>query len=45
MPGRKEEVVKIFSKQRVDDEWLPNVFEGKVDWVLMKEVLFCDIYA
>lgn len=37
-PGRKEEVVKIFSKQRVEDEWLAKVFGGKVDWVLRKEV-------
>lgn len=31
-----EWVVKIFSKKRISDEWLANMF-GKVGWVLRKE--------
>ncbi|KZT70702.1 FAD/NAD(P)-binding domain-containing protein [Daedalea quercina L-15889] len=35
---RDEWVVKIFSKQRVEDAWLENMFgEGNVGWVLRKE--------
>ena len=38
-PGREQEfVVKIFSKERLDDEWLSNVFSGNVGWVFRKEV-------
>ncbi|KAI0777409.1 FAD/NAD(P)-binding domain-containing protein [Trametes elegans] len=35
--GEGEWVVKIFSKARVEDEWLKNMFDGKVGWVLRKE--------
>lgn len=37
-PGRDEYVVKIFSKETLSDEWLDKVFDGKVGWVLRKEV-------
>jgi len=30
--------VKIFSKQRISDEWLEKVFPGTVGWVFRKEV-------
>jgi prenylcysteine oxidase / farnesylcysteine lyase len=33
-----EWAVKIFSKQRISDEWLSNMFFGKVGWVYRKEV-------
>ena len=33
-----EWAVKIFSKQRISDEWLDKVFAGKVGWVFRKEV-------
>ncbi|OBZ77505.1 hypothetical protein A0H81_01708 [Grifola frondosa] len=32
-----EWVVKIFSKERVSDEWLAKVFDGQVGWVYRKE--------
>ena len=32
-----EWAVKIFSKQRMSDEWLNKVFSGKVGWVHRKE--------
>ncbi|KAI0655025.1 Prenylcysteine lyase-domain-containing protein [Cubamyces menziesii] len=35
--GEKEWVVKIFSKNRVEDEWLERMFGGNVGWVLRKE--------
>ena len=35
--GAEEWVVKIFSKQRLEDEWLGGMFNGKVGWVLRKE--------
>ncbi|RPD56544.1 FAD/NAD(P)-binding domain-containing protein [Lentinus tigrinus ALCF2SS1-7] len=35
--GAEEWVVKIFSKQRLEDKWLEEMFEGKVGWVLRKE--------
>lgn len=39
--GIDEWTVKIFSQQRISDEWLANVFgEGKVGWVYRKEVRF-----
>ncbi|KAF9454994.1 hypothetical protein P691DRAFT_770093 [Macrolepiota fuliginosa MF-IS2] len=34
-PG--EWTVKIFSKERISDKWLRNVFNGKVGWVFRKE--------
>lgn len=34
----KEWVVKVFSKERISDEWLSEIFEGKVGWVYRKEV-------
>ena len=38
-PDSEEYVVKIFSKQRIADEWLEEVFgKGKVGWVLRHEV-------
>jgi prenylcysteine oxidase / farnesylcysteine lyase len=30
--------VKIFSKERISDEWLDKIFMGKVGWVHRKEV-------
>jgi len=33
-----EWIVKIFSQQRISDEWLQNVFNGQVGWVYRKEV-------
>lgn len=33
-----EWAVKIFSKERISDEWLNNMFFGKVGWVYRKEV-------
>lgn len=33
-----EWAVKIFSAQRISDEWLGNMFQGKVGWVYRKEV-------
>ena len=33
----EEWVVKIFSKERLTDEWLGAMFEGKAGWVLRKE--------
>ncbi|CDO76404.1 hypothetical protein BN946_scf184937.g18 [Trametes cinnabarina] len=35
--GEQEWVVKIFSKQRIEDAWLDMMFEGKVGWVYRKE--------
>ena len=36
--GEEEWVVKIFSKERLGDEWLEGLFgRGKVGWVLRKE--------
>ncbi|OSC98850.1 hypothetical protein PYCCODRAFT_1438835 [Trametes coccinea BRFM310] len=35
--GDQEWVVKIFSEERVSDEWLQKVFDGKVGWVYRKE--------
>ncbi|KAF8349812.1 Prenylcysteine lyase-domain-containing protein [Amanita rubescens] len=32
-----EWIVKIFSQQRISDEWLQNVFNGQVGWVHRKE--------
>jgi prenylcysteine oxidase/farnesylcysteine lyase len=38
-PEREEWVVKIFSKKRIEDAWLEEVFgKGKIGWVLRKEV-------
>ena len=33
-----EWIAKIFSKERVSDEWLANVLNGQVGWVFRKEV-------
>ncbi|KAI0683508.1 FAD/NAD(P)-binding domain-containing protein [Earliella scabrosa] len=35
--GAKEWVVKIFSKKRLSDKWLNEMFSGNVGWVLRKE--------
>ena len=35
--GEPEWVVKVFSKTRISDSWLEEMFEGKVGWVLRKE--------
>lgn len=36
--GRENEfVVKIFSSEKIEDDWLDNVFDGKVGWVVRKE--------
>lgn len=38
-PDREEWVVKIFSKKRIEDDWLEGIFgKGKVGWVLRHEV-------
>lgn len=35
----QEHLVKVFSYQRVEDEWLEEMFgEGQVTWVYRKEV-------
>jgi prenylcysteine oxidase/farnesylcysteine lyase len=36
--GEGEWAVKIFSKERISDEWLENMFQGQVGWVYRKEV-------
>ena len=33
--------VKIFSKERISDEWLDKIFMGNVGWVYRKEVSSC----
>ncbi|KDQ54837.1 hypothetical protein JAAARDRAFT_37950 [Jaapia argillacea MUCL 33604] len=33
----KEWVVKLFSEERLSDEWLNSLFDGQVGWVLRKE--------
>lgn len=30
--------VKIFSKEKITDEWLDKIFPGQVGWVYRKEV-------
>ncbi|TFK57561.1 FAD/NAD(P)-binding domain-containing protein [Heliocybe sulcata] len=35
--GEREWVVKVFSKERLEDEWLAEMFEGQVGWVYRKE--------
>jgi len=35
--GDTEWAVKIFSAKRIEDEWLENMFQGKVGWVHRKE--------
>jgi hypothetical protein len=35
-----EWAVKIFSKERVSDEWLEKMFMGQIGWVYRKEVTF-----
>jgi prenylcysteine oxidase / farnesylcysteine lyase len=44
-----EWVVKIFSRSRIEDEWLEKVFQGKVGWVYRKEVrilfIICTFYV
>jgi len=38
VPGTPDQrVVKIFSKERVSDEWLDKIFPGQVGWVYRKE--------
>ena len=32
--------VKIFSKERIEDDWLEKVFPGEVGWVYRKQVIF-----
>ncbi len=36
--GENEWAVKIFSEERVSDEWLERMFPGSVTWVFRKEV-------
>jgi prenylcysteine oxidase / farnesylcysteine lyase len=36
-----EWVVKIFSMERIADEWLTDVFQNQVGWVFRKEVCLC----
>jgi len=35
--GQTEYIVKLFSKQRLSDEWLAKMFHDKVGWLLRKE--------
>ncbi|EPQ61030.1 FAD/NAD P-binding domain-containing protein [Gloeophyllum trabeum ATCC 11539] len=35
--GEREWVVKIFSRERLSDEWLQVMFSGRVGWVYRKE--------
>jgi len=37
-----EWAVKIFSSEKLSDEWLGNMFSGKVGWVYRKEVRPCN---
>lgn len=39
-----EWIVKIFSKERVSDDWLQGIFPGEVGWVYRKEVIQFPIY-
>lgn len=32
--------VKIFSKERIEDDWLEKIFPGEVGWIYRKEVIF-----
>lgn len=36
--GQNEWAVKIFSEEKVSDEWLEKIFPGSVTWVFRKEV-------
>lgn len=36
-----EWVVKIFSMERISDEWLAAMFQNQVGWVARKEVCLC----
>jgi prenylcysteine oxidase / farnesylcysteine lyase len=36
----KEWIVKIFSMERISDEWLENMFQNQIGWVFRKEVCF-----
>lgn len=36
-----ERVVKIFSMERISDEWLAAMFQSQVGWVVRKEVCLC----
>lgn len=39
VPGVPDQhAVKIFSKERITDEWLDKLFMGQVGWVYRKEV-------
>jgi|SRR5712671_6018724 len=38
-----EWVVKIFSMERISDEWLSSMFQNEVSWVLRKEVCLCEL--
>lgn len=35
--GEREWVVKVFSKERISDTWLAEMFDGRVGWALRKE--------
>jgi prenylcysteine oxidase / farnesylcysteine lyase len=37
----KEWIVKIFSMERISDEWLANMFQNQIGWVFRKEVCLC----
>lgn len=39
-----EWIVKIFSKERISDDWLQGIFPGEVGWVYRKEVIQFPIY-
>jgi len=38
-----EWVVKIFSMERISDEWLTTMFQNQVGWVFRKEVCSCEL--
>jgi prenylcysteine oxidase/farnesylcysteine lyase len=39
-----EWVVKIFSMERISDEWLAAMFQNQVGWVNRKEVCFVQFF-
>jgi prenylcysteine oxidase/farnesylcysteine lyase len=40
--GTGEWVAKIFSMERISDEWLAAMFQNEVGWVVRKEVCSCN---
>jgi prenylcysteine oxidase/farnesylcysteine lyase len=44
-PDKREWVVKIFSMERISDEWLATMFQNQVGWVLRKEVRSTNLFS